>query len=256
MGARLGLDPFSAMAGIAVVNGRPTLYGDAMLAVCQGHPAFEDIAENITGNGDAMAATVTVKRKGRSPYAASFSVADAKTAGLWGKQGPWSQNPKRMLTMRARAFALRGAFADALAGFHAREEMDDVIDVTADAVVRPATPEPARTAPTVPVDDTALASTPVSAAPVATQPTNTEAAIHPARAAARELYRNLGTHGKAIIGRVCALYGVPDAKSIPEDKLDNFGKDIAELSACKGNLPAIEDVLGGWENAAKAGAQS
>jgi hypothetical protein len=68
MGARLGLDPFSAMAGIAVVNGRPTLYGDAMLAVCQGHPAFDDIAEAITGTGDAMTATVTVKRKGRGNY--------------------------------------------------------------------------------------------------------------------------------------------------------------------------------------------
>jgi hypothetical protein len=47
--------------------------------------------------------------------------------------------------MRARAFALRGAFADALAGFHAREEMEGVepLDVTSTATVH-AEPKPAK----------------------------------------------------------------------------------------------------------------
>jgi hypothetical protein len=266
MGARLGLDPFSAMAGIAVVNGRPTLYGDAMLAVCQSHPAFEDIAEVITGTGDSMAATVTVKRKGRSPYASTFSVADAKQANLWGKQGPWSQQPKRMMMMRARAFALRGAFADALAGFHAREEMEDSepIDVTATAVVRPATPEPARVAApavsaAVSVDQPA---TPANAAGfvdavAAKAPAPAAPAAHPAIAAARELYRNLGTHGRDIIARVCRLHGANDPKGIPADKLDAFGKGVADLMESQGELAAIEDKLGGWELAAREeGAQS
>lgn len=137
MGARLGLDIFSALAGVACVNGRPTLYGDAMLGICQSRSDFEDIIEEVKGIGDAMAATVTVKRKGRSPYTTTYSMADAATAGLKGKQGPWMQHPKRMLTMRARAFALRGAFADALAGFHAREEFDELEDVTSSATVVP-----------------------------------------------------------------------------------------------------------------------
>ena len=63
-------------------------------------------------------------------------MADAKKAGLWTKQGTWSQYPKRMLELRARSYALRGAYADALLGFHAREEVEDYTDVTAHAVVR------------------------------------------------------------------------------------------------------------------------
>lgn len=144
MGARLGLDLFSSLAGISVVNGRATLWGDALLAVCQQHPEFEDYQQEVTGDGDKMSAKVTVKRKGRSPVVETFSMEDAKRAGLAGKQGPWSQYPKRMLALRARAFALRTAFADALAGFHAREEIDDEpVDVTASATVRQE-PKPAK----------------------------------------------------------------------------------------------------------------
>lgn len=146
MGARLGLDPFTAIHGIAVVNGRPSLFGDALLAVCQNHPDWQDFEETWSGQkyNDDFTAHCTVMRKNRKPKTETFSVADAKKAGLWGKAGPWSAQPQRMMMMRARAFALRGAFGDALAGFHAREEMDDEpVDVTATATVRQE-PRPAR----------------------------------------------------------------------------------------------------------------
>jgi hypothetical protein len=139
MGARLGLDPFSAMQGIAVVNGRPTLWGDAMLAVCQSRPDWRGQTVAWSGEGDKLTCTVTVRRQvaqAVDEYPGVFGVDDAKKAGLWTKQGPWSQYPRRMLELRARAFALRGSFADALLGFHAREEMEDVQDVTAQATVR------------------------------------------------------------------------------------------------------------------------
>lgn len=142
MGARLGLDPFTAMHGIAVINGKASLYGDAMLAVCQNHHEWEDFAESWTGQKyhDDFTAVCTVKRKGREPKTETFNVLDAKQATLWNKAGPWTTNPGRMMMMRARAFALRGAFADILAGFHGREEMEDsqLVDVTETATVRPA----------------------------------------------------------------------------------------------------------------------
>ncbi len=144
MGARLGLDPFSAMQGIAVVNGRPTLWGDAMLAVCQSRPDWRGQVVKWDGEGDKLVCTVTVKRQVGpevDAYPGSFGVDDAKKAGLWTKQGPWSQYPRRMLELRARAFALRGSFADALLGFHAREEMEDAVDVTAQATVREELPK-------------------------------------------------------------------------------------------------------------------
>ncbi len=53
---------------------------------------------------------------------------DAKRAGLWGKGGPWTAYPKRMLQMRARGFALRDAFPDVLKGMISVEEAQDYPD--------------------------------------------------------------------------------------------------------------------------------
>lgn len=61
----------------------------------------------------------------QNPRVQKFSVKDAKRAGLWGKSGPWSTYPDRMLTMRARSWALRDEFADILKGIIAAEEAQD-----------------------------------------------------------------------------------------------------------------------------------
>ncbi len=138
MGARLGVDVFTAMSGIADINGKPCVYGDLMMAVCQNHAEFEDCIESTEGKAyeDTFTAICTAKRKGRAPVTRTFSVIEAKEANLWKKAGPWTSTPQRMLQMRARAFALRDTFADALAGMHSVEEMADLVDVTASASVQ------------------------------------------------------------------------------------------------------------------------
>ena len=127
MGRALHLSPLAAIQNIAVINGKPALYGDAILAVCSGHPDFENIEETpILGVGNKVTGyTCTVKRKNRSPVSQSFTVEMATEAGLWGRQGPWKAYPARMLQMRARAFALRDSFADALGGVRVVEEVQD-----------------------------------------------------------------------------------------------------------------------------------
>lgn len=144
MGARLGLDIFSALAGIAVVNGRPTLWGDAQLAVCQARQDWGGMVVAWSGDGDDTTCTVTISRKGVGYSSATFSISDALTAGLWGKQGPWKQYPRRMVELRARAFAIRAAYADALAGFAQREEMEDAVEVTAERVTSVPDAQPAK----------------------------------------------------------------------------------------------------------------
>ena len=124
MGSELGLNPIQALQNIAVINGKPSIYGDALAALVQNHPAFGGMEESFTEAG--MVATCIVWRKGGSKHTQTFSQADATKAGLWGKSGPWSQYPKRMLAMRARGFALRSQFADALAGLITREEAEDM----------------------------------------------------------------------------------------------------------------------------------
>ena len=127
MGSEIGLKPLQSLQNIAVVNGRPTIWGDAVIAICQNSGLLEDITEVVTDTE----ATVTVTRSGQEPHSVTFSMEDAKKAGLANKAGPWTQYPKRMMKNRARAFALRDKFADVLSGFGiTEEEKDRVLDVT------------------------------------------------------------------------------------------------------------------------------
>jgi len=110
-GSEVGLSPMQSLQSIAVINGRPSVWGDAALALVLGSPVCEFVKEDIDGDGEAMTAACAAKRRGyTSATVVKFSVADAKKAGLWGKSGPWTQYPKRMLQLRARGFALRDAF--------------------------------------------------------------------------------------------------------------------------------------------------
>jgi len=125
-GSEVGLSPMQSLQSIAVINGRPTIWGDAALALVQSSPVCEYVREFTEGEGDALVAVCEAKRRGYpQPTVVRFSMADAKRAGLAGKSGPWSQYPARMLTLRARGFALRNAFADALRGLITAEEAQD-----------------------------------------------------------------------------------------------------------------------------------
>lgn len=128
MGLEVGLSPMQSIQNIAVINGRPSIWGDSMLALCQNHRDFESIDENQSTNEKGVC---IVKRRGMEPQTRTFTVEDAKKAGLWGKQGPWQTSPARMLKLRARAFALRDTFADALRGLQSAEEQRDVVETTA-----------------------------------------------------------------------------------------------------------------------------
>ena len=140
-GAKLGLDPLAAVQGIAVVNGRPTLWGDQLAAAVKGSSVYGGERVEYIGAGEDAGVRFTTWRKGHEDEATveTFSVRDAKRAGLWGKTGPWTQYPRRMLFNRARAFAYRTAFPDALMGMRFREEEED------------AAPTPSAPAPILPV---------------------------------------------------------------------------------------------------------
>jgi hypothetical protein len=128
-GYEIGLAPMQALQNIAVINGKPSVYGDAAMALVQASAVCEDVQEYFEGEGTPNPIAVCVaKRRGRKEVVAKFSVEDAKRAGLWGKQGPWQAYPKRMMQMRARGFALRDAFPDVLKGLITAEEAQDYPD--------------------------------------------------------------------------------------------------------------------------------
>lgn len=165
MGMEVGLPMMASLQNIAVINGRPTLWGDSQLAVVRNTGELIQFAEwyevggkrldrNPTQFPDDATAVCRVQREGYEPQDTAFSVADAKRANLWGKAGPWSQYPARMLRFRARSFALRDQFGDALRGLRTAEEvMDDPVEVARNVTPR----QPLFSAPQVPAPEPAPA---------------------------------------------------------------------------------------------------
>ena len=129
MGYQVGLTPEQSQQCIAVINGKPAMWGDDMLALCMAHKDFDDIIESPIVKGDAVVGySCIVKRKGKTDKENIFTLDMAKKAGLLAKGGVWNQYPERMLKLRARGFSLRDAFPDALKGIKPREEVEDYID--------------------------------------------------------------------------------------------------------------------------------
>lgn len=170
MGLELRMSPMASLQNIAIINGRPSIYGDAQLAIVRGTgllQAFEEMETNadtdpfframclqktasvaqtdrvelakmqpkLNKAADDFGVTVFVHRRDYSPSFVRFTVADAKSAGLWGKEGPWKQFPARMLKFRARSFALRDQFGDALKGLLSTEEVADIRTTGATPVI-------------------------------------------------------------------------------------------------------------------------
>lgn len=150
-GAALGFSWMQSLRSVAVVNGTPSIFGDAVPALILGSGQCERFHETFEGKRyeDDFKAVCIIKRKGLPDETRrEFTVAQAKTAKLWQKRGasggdtPWITYPDRMLQMRARAFAARDAFPDKLSGLAVYEEaMDypDAIDTVA-VSVEPADP--------------------------------------------------------------------------------------------------------------------
>jgi len=122
-GMELGLSPMQSVQNIAPINGRPTLWGDAFLAVVMSSRDFVNITEEVTGEGMELIATCTVERKKRKPVTRTFSMRDAERAHLHTRD-TYKNYPQRMCPMRARSWACRDAFPDVLKGIRTPEDID------------------------------------------------------------------------------------------------------------------------------------
>lgn len=124
-GSELGFKPLQAIQNIAVINGRPGIYGDAgkALLLSKGYRIELDDTEKVKAAGICWCIITApnghVTRR-------SFSTEDAKQAKLWGKDGPWSLYPWRQMSWRAFWFCARDAAADVLKGISGVEELRDM----------------------------------------------------------------------------------------------------------------------------------
>lgn len=131
MGSEVGLQPMQAIQNIAVINGRPCVWGDALIGLVRSSRMCEYVREHW--DAERQVAVCVGKRRGdEQEYQVEFGLEDAKEAGLLNKEGPWKQYRKRMCQMRARSWVCRDLFGDVLKGLQVAEEVMDIIDATPD----------------------------------------------------------------------------------------------------------------------------
>lgn len=119
MGKVLGVPPMVAINNINVIQGKPTVAPQLMLALIRKSGQLADLKIEDDGN----ACTVTMTRKGETAHVEKFSMADASAMGLAGKDN-WRKQPAVMRKWRAISAACRIVFPDVIWGFYTPEEME------------------------------------------------------------------------------------------------------------------------------------
>lgn len=127
LGMPLGFDFMTSIRRIEMFSGKPSLPGELMLAVLRRQADLVHFAKGHEGKPfeDDYTAWIETQRGNFRIERSSFSVADAKCAGLWDKKGPWQQYPKAMLFWRAVGIHCREHWSDRMNGLQPTEEAED-----------------------------------------------------------------------------------------------------------------------------------
>ena len=221
-GYEIGLAPMQALQNIAVINGRPAVYGDSMLALVKGSGLLESMSETMHEG----VATCMVKRRGESETVRTFSIEQAKKANLWGKSGPWQQYPERMLQMRARAFALRDVFPDVLKGMYVAEEAQDI---PPDDAPQQRRPQQRRTEQ---IQDAEIVEAPFAVPDTADIPVGLLPAAEDQKAIIQDFAKQLSMSGRSVDAMIKREFG-QDAnwKNLTADQADELAEKMSILLA-------------------------
>jgi hypothetical protein len=141
-GMEAGLTPMHALQAIIVINGNTSWRGQSAVGLIRADPRCKYIrhwSESTDGQmkGVCVSLRIGANREERS----EFTIEDARTAKLWGKEGPWTQYPGRQLMWRAVGFHAKDHWSDVLGGFPIAEEAQDY-PVREDVNVRASIPPP------------------------------------------------------------------------------------------------------------------
>lgn len=141
-GRDLGLSYTAALRLFHIIEGRPALSADGMVAIVLASGQC-DYFETVESTHEA--ATVKTRRKGRGERTMSFTAAEAKQAGLAGK-GNWAKYPAAMLRARAKSALARDVYPDLLAGIYDPDELSTAEPLTAIVEAKAAAVAPMQTA--------------------------------------------------------------------------------------------------------------
>lgn len=122
-GRELGLPPLQAFSSISVINGKPVLSAELMLAlVYQRYP--QALVEFKTPpEKQNLECTLAMARPNHKPQEFRFTIEDAKRAGIY--KNAWLTYPQALLRARAISAAVRAVFPDVLMGGYTPEEMGE-----------------------------------------------------------------------------------------------------------------------------------
>lgn len=116
-----GVDLLTTIQSVSFISGRPVI--DATMQRALAMRAGYDIGIEVTDTS----ATCTLTRDGKPVGSSTYTIDDAKTAGLVGKDN-WKKNPKAMLVARATAQTMRWHAPDVMVGVFTEDEIDDPVD--------------------------------------------------------------------------------------------------------------------------------
>jgi len=126
VGEFLGLNAATALMNIYNVNGMPTMKADLKLALAKRHPEYAGC--EIDANTERC--IVKMKRRNENgteeSITSTFTIDDAKRAGLFPKKDNWRMYPQRMLKARAISYAVNDLFPDIVFGMLSSEEAQDI----------------------------------------------------------------------------------------------------------------------------------
>ena len=126
VGESLGLSAATALMNIYNVNGMPSMKADLKLALAKRHPEYAGC--EIDANTERC--IVKMKRRNENgteeSIISTFTIEDAKRAGLFPKKDNWRMYPQRMLKARAISYAVNDLFPDIVFGMLSSEEAQDI----------------------------------------------------------------------------------------------------------------------------------
>lgn len=124
-GLEIGLTPMQALLGMHMVEGRPTLAADTIVALVMRRTDVCEYWHTIEATTERH--TIETKRRGDGfvPERRTWTTEDAKRAGLLGKP-IWQRYPADMLRHRCATALARAVYPDVIAGMaYTREEIAD-----------------------------------------------------------------------------------------------------------------------------------
>lgn len=129
-GYEIGLPMTAAFEFIQMIQGKPTLIPRGALALI--HQSGQMVEMLIDEQPESC--TVTMRRRNGVSYTCSYTLDDAKRAGLIKKDGAWETYQSNMLRWRAIGFCADIVFPDVLAGMKRADEFGAAITEAGDII--------------------------------------------------------------------------------------------------------------------------